>query len=112
MWLAIGKKTRMKQVAGGRSVEQHCASCGRVTNYVECEVEDKLTAYFVEVVGMTQRRMVCVECERDVALDEAPAPAPSPARAKVMAPAPKPAISEADKDAMLAALKRKMGRAP
>ena len=101
MWIIVGKKTQSKRIPGGRYLERLCKPCGKVTMHVECDVRDEINAFFLPVFAATQRRMVCVECGEDLAVEEALAAPPPPRR---------PArISEAEKDDLLAALKKKMG---
>ncbi len=112
MWLVFGAKSRSKRVAGGREVERPCTKCERATRWVECEVKDDYKAFFVKVASTTVRRMVCVECGEDADLDEMlemPA-TPAPAARSKTEPAPRRAPTEAEKDAMLKALKKKMQR--
>jgi hypothetical protein len=110
MWLLLGGKTSWKQVPGGRVASRWCAPCGAVTTYVECDVRDRVSAFFVTFVDATQRRMICVECHEDVSIEEAfpPAVAPAPRAPAPRAPAAAPTVAP-DADALLAALKRKMG---
>ncbi len=99
MWILLGNKTKVQKVPEGRVVERHCRPCGTVCTYVECDVRDEVSAFFVQVFAATQRRLVCLECGEDVALDE-PAPAAAPARQRV---------DGARAEDLLAALKKKMG---
>jgi hypothetical protein len=107
MWLTFGNKTRVHPVAGGVTVDRHCDRCQAVRRFVECEVADRISVFFVSVVDMKSRRLVCQECGEDQELPTAaaaPAPAPAarpPARAKA---------SDAHLERMLADLKKKMDR--
>jgi hypothetical protein len=94
MWI-VGANSKVRQVPGGRQVEHACAKCRAVRTFVECDVTDGVSAFFVTVFEATQRRFVCVECHDDVAPAEVAAPAPARA---------------ASPDDLLAALKKKMGR--
>jgi hypothetical protein len=85
-------------VPGGRSLARFCATCGQVRTYVECDVKDSISAFLMTVFEATQRRMVCLDCGDDVAVDASPVP-----------PAKRPPPSDVDKDTLLAALKKKMG---
>src|SRR5215471_15537768 len=107
MWL-LGSNSRFREVPGGQVVERHCDDCEKLTTFVECEVKDKVSVFFVPVMDMSSRRLVCRECGEDV---ELPQPEPAqPAEALVPPVASKPPSrpSEQDLDAMLAELKKKM----
>ncbi len=110
MWILLGNKTKASRVAGGRSIDRYCTTCGTMRTYVECDVKDSISAFFVTVFEGTQRRLVCLDCGDDVGLEPAAtrtssAGAESP-RSRTQ---PRPPVSETEKDAMLAALKKKMG---
>ena len=107
MWLVLGNKTKAQSVPGGRTLDRHCPGCRTTRTFVECDVKDSVSAFFVTVFEATQRRLVCLDCGEDVGLEEAPA-APTTPRPATPAPA-RPTPSDAEKDAMLAALKKKMG---
>src|SRR5262245_61015953 len=104
MWLIFGNSTRARPVAGGRVVNQRCPDCEQVTKFVECDVSDKVKLFFVPVLKMKNRRMVCSECGEDLPVPE-PEARPAPARAE---PPPRPRTSPKDLDRMLADLKKKM----
>jgi hypothetical protein len=99
----------MKPVPGGREVSRPCGPCGISTTHVECDVRDRVSAFFVQFLETTQRRMVCVECGEDLALEEAVAPAPATASPQEPAAAPAPRAPQPHVDDLLAALKKKMG---
>jgi hypothetical protein len=101
----FGAKTRFKQAPDGKVVERGCDECGTTRTFVECDVTDELQIFFTSVAKGTQRRLVCTECGEDIEVEAPSAPrASAPSR-----PAPlKKDLSEAEKDAMLAALKHKM----
>jgi hypothetical protein len=107
MWL-LGSNSRFREVPGGQIVERHCDECEKRTTFVECEVKDKVSVFFVPVMDMSSRRLVCRECGDDQELPE-PEPA-QPTNAPRPSPATKPPSrpSEQDLDAMLAELKKKM----
>ena len=109
MWLLVGSKTKAKKVDGGQWVTRHCDTCGETRTFVECDVKDSFSAFFIKVIETTQRRMVCMECGDDFSVEETMAKARAAAAAS-SPPAKKPSISEAEKDRMLAELKKKMGR--
>jgi len=109
MWIPLGSKTRMKPVPGGCVVSRPCRPCGTTTTYVECDVRDRVSAFFVQVLETTQRRMVCVECGEDLAIEAAVAPATATASPRQPAAAPAPRATQPHVDDLLAALKKKMG---
>jgi len=107
MWL-LGSNSRFREVPGGRVVERHCDECDGLRTFVECEIKDKVSVFFVPVMDMSSRRLVCRECGEDVELPEVePAqPAKVPGPPPPSNPPSRP--SEQDLDAMLAELKKKM----
>lgn len=127
MWLIFGGKTKAKRVPGGREVAGVCPDCHARTTFVEAEVNDKLELFFIEVAAHTTRRLICSECGEDFDLERLPAAgreaqrptrassvpatasAPQKAESSRLTGARKP-VSESEKDEMLRALKRKMGR--
>jgi len=95
-------------VPGGQVVERHCDACEKLTTFVECEVKDKVSLFFVPVMDMSSRRLVCRECGEDEELPELePAPrAKAPGPSAATKPPARP--SEQDLDKMLAELKKNM----
>jgi ribosomal protein L12E/L44/L45/RPP1/RPP2 len=87
-----------------------------VRRFVECEVADRVSVFFVSVLDMKSRRMVCPECGEDWEVPAAPAaPAARPASATSAPPAEQKAgarerPSERELEKMLADLKKKMGQ--
>jgi hypothetical protein len=113
MWILFGNRTRVRPVRDGRAIERHCSECKQVRRFVECDVADKVSVFFVPVFDMTSRRMVCPECgdDCDVPSDAEARPANSagPTRpASSASPPPRP--SESDLEKMLADLKEKLGK--
>jgi len=105
-WLLIGNKTRARPVPGGRTVQRRCEQCQALRTFTECEIADKVSLFFVSVLDVKSRRLVCSECGDDCELPpDAPAAAPVPTRST---PAPK--ASDRDLEKMLADLKKKMDR--
>ena len=102
MWIVIGGKTRAQRIPDGRVLTQPCRPCGKATVHAEHDVCDELSAFWVKVAAVTQRRMVCMECGEDLSLEEASAPAPASAAAAAR-------VASASADDLLAALKKKMG---
>jgi hypothetical protein len=107
MWLLGGAKTKFKSVRGGYSEDRHCDECEETTSWRECDVRDRLSLFFIDLVDTTQRRLVCMECGSDA---ELPARKTQPIAKPVQnTPSPRrPSARETDK--MLAELKKKMGR--
>lgn len=105
MWLLLGNKSKARRVDGGREADLRCDECERVTRFVECDIKDKVSVFFVELGSMSSRRMVCTECGEDVEMDTA-APPPT-ASLPVVTRQP---ISEKDIDKKLKELKKKMGQ--
>ena len=105
MWVTFGNKTRVRPVPGGLTVERRCDECQATREFVECEVADKVSVFFVSVLDLKSRRLVCQACGEDQELPAttaAPAPAPRPA--------PRAKASDGDLERMLADLKKKMDR--
>jgi hypothetical protein len=111
-----GKKTKFIRVPGGRSGARACKGCHATVTFYECEVTDKVHAFFVELFETRTRRMVCPECSEDHDVEEFFEAARRQASAAPPAPKGAPAASrssssrelEAEIDAELAALKRKI----
>lgn len=117
MWLVLGNKTRARRVDGGREGRRFCPDCNAIAAFVECDVTDKVDLFFVEVLHHTMRRMVCLECGTDLGIEEFFLKESSRAPAKVTHQNSSPksrsvavrrTIGDAEKEEMLAALKRKM----
>ena len=109
MWIVLGNKTQVKQVPGGRVVSRPCRPCGKSTTHVECDVRDRVSAFFVQILETTQRRMVCVECGEDLAIEDAVAPIAATASPRRPAAASAQRAPQPHVDDLLAALKKKMG---
>jgi hypothetical protein len=105
--MLIGNKTRARPVPGGRTVERRCDECQAVRTFTECEVADKVSLFFVPVLDLKSRRLVCAECGEDC---ELPPEAPAAAAASPPRSAPAPKASAGDLEKMLADLKKKMGK--
>jgi hypothetical protein len=103
MWMLFGAASKKKPIPGGAREERWCNECKAERTFVECEIHDKVDVFFVPVLQGTTRGMMCSECGEDL---EAQPIAERPKRT-VAAP-PKRTYSEKEKDAMLAALKKKM----
>jgi hypothetical protein len=113
MWILFGNKTRVRPVPGGMALERHCDECNQVRRFVECDVADKVSVFFVSLFDMKNRRLVCPECGDDHEVPPASAArasssTPPPAAARRAAPAPR--ASDRDVEKMLANLKKKMGK--
>ncbi|NOU30187.1 MAG: hypothetical protein HOO96_19970 [Polyangiaceae bacterium] len=107
MWIIFGNRTRAKPVEGGLRVKRYCAECEAATTWQECEVKDRVHVFFVDLFSMKQRRLVCTDCGEDVDLDEArTAPKPKPAPRALTAKEVK--AKNADIEAELAALKKRL----
>jgi hypothetical protein len=106
MWMLFGNKTRVRPVSGGREIERYCPECKTVRKFQECDVADNVSVFFVSVVDMKSRRMVCPECGED---DEMPPDADAkPPASTTRPPPPKPAATDSDLEKMLADLKQRM----
>jgi hypothetical protein len=106
MWVVFGNKTRARPIDGGLAVEQHCPGCNQTRKFVECEVADKVSLFFVSVLDLKSRRLVCQACGEDL---EMPAAAPRPRESRP-APPPKARASDKELDRMLADLKKNLGK--
>jgi hypothetical protein len=105
--MLIGNKTRARPVPGGRTVERSCDECEAVRTFTECEVADKVSLFFVPVLDLKSRRLVCSECGR-IASSRPKRRPPRPPRRPGAPPPPRPARAILEK--MLADLKKKMGK--
>jgi hypothetical protein len=116
--LIFGAKSRCKVVTGGRVEQRHCDKCEQLTTFRECDVTDRFSVFFVELGQSTQRRLVCCECGEDLPLETPAEPerrarrdAPAARATRTTPPAPqKAALSEREKDRLLADLKKKMNK--
>lgn len=70
-----GGKTRVRPVRDGRVVRRRCEECDEVTDWVECDMLDRIELFEVSLLDMKTRAFVCVECGDDVHPDEVPAAA-------------------------------------
>ncbi len=103
MWLVFGNRTKVRPVPGGMERDQACTSCRATRRFVECDVADQVSLFFVPVLDAVSRRLVCTTCGEDLELPARAATASAPE-----APPPRPAKA-VDVDAKLAALKKRMG---
>ncbi len=118
MWIIVGGRTKVKPVEGGRAVMHRCEKCETVTKFAECDVKDALTVFFVSLLDMTSRRMVCMTCGDDIDPDKMQSAPVStrkldaPASTKSLeAPASRrPRPDDPEIDDMLAALKKRIGK--
>jgi uncharacterized Zn finger protein (UPF0148 family) len=112
MWILFGNKTRVRPVAGGQTVERHCAECKQVRKFVECEVADKVSVFFVPLFDMKNRRMVCPECgdDHEVSSTANPRERKSPSPPPAASPSTRHRPSDGDLEKMLADLKKKLGQ--
>jgi hypothetical protein len=108
MWLVFGAGSKKKPVKGGMELARWCARCGATRTFIECEIEDKVDVFFVSLFEGTSRRLVCCECGEDVELPASGVTPPAAAAKTKPAPATRGVLSEKEKDALLAALKKKM----
>jgi hypothetical protein len=116
MFFFGGKRTKFTRVTGGRSGARACEGCRATVTFYECEVTDKVHAFFVELFEATTRRMVCPECGEDHDVEEffeaerrqASLARPAPQRALAPARSTSSREREAEIDDELAALKRKV----
>jgi hypothetical protein len=112
MWLLFGNRTKARPIQGGREEDRHCPGCGATSRFIECVVTDKVHVFFINLLDLTQRRMVCTKCGEDLEIGDSAHRTPAPttsARPPVAPPRKQP--SESEKDRMLAELKAKMRRA-
>jgi hypothetical protein len=111
MWTIFGNRTKARQIKGGREETRHCPGCGTTSRYIECDVTDKVHVFFIDLVELTQRRMVCSSCGEDAEIDDSAQRTTTPAiAAHPPAAPPRKPPSETEKDRMLAELKAKMRR--
>ena len=110
MWLLFGNRTKARPVPGGRVVDQMCTKCQAVRHFVECEIGDQVSVFFIPLVDLKSRRLVCTTCGDDVEIPGTGPAHKSPANpASTPGAASPPRTSEEEATRMLAALKRKMG---
>jgi hypothetical protein len=114
MWLFGGTKSKMRPVAGGRVGKRYCEGCKAVVTFRECTIADQVHLFFVSLLDTESRRMVCPECSQDHDVDEffaaEPISAPPKSRAPEKPPASRRKSTDAEIDAELAALKRRIGK--
>ena len=110
MWILFGNKTRVRPVAGGRAIDRRCAECAQVRRFVECDVADQVSLFFVPAFEMKNRRMVCPECGEDCEVPQDQDARPSRSVGPVKNTSPPAVPSESQLEKMLADLKKKMGR--
>ena len=109
MWVIFGNRTKAQPVPGGRSQDQDCPRCKIRRQFIECDVADEVSIFFVPVLSGSTRRMVCTTCGEDLNIE------PSSARLHEAAPpaAPKDALptqrpTERELEEQLRALKKRM----
>jgi hypothetical protein len=61
-----GPRTKARRIDGGRQEQHRCGECAKVTTFSECDVVDKLHVFFVPLLEMKSRRLVCTTCGEDV----------------------------------------------
>lgn len=122
MWLVVGTGTKVKRIEGGRELRRRCQKCEKVTTFAECDVLDRLEVFFVSLLDMTSRRLVCMTCGDDVDI-EVPASPPTSSRAPASVgtkapvanrpaalPPKRPRADDPEIDYMLAELKNRIGK--
>ena len=110
MWVVFGNRTKVRPVPGGIDRQQPCPACRAERRFVECDVADQVSVFFMPVIDHTTRRLVCTECGEDLEVPAAPRSVqspPGPARAPEPA---RPAITDKELEKRLAALKKQMGK--
>lgn len=110
MWLLFGNRTKARPIQGGREENRYCPSCGATSRFIECDVTDKIHVFFINLLDLTQRRMVCNTCGEDLDVADAAPRTPTPVVSARPAARPPKLVSETEKDRMLAELKAKMRR--
>ena len=78
--------------------------------FVECDVADQVSVFFIPVLSGSTRRMVCTVCGEDIELsptETMPPPAQDETRSS-RTTAQSPPVSDQDLEKQLAALKKKM----
>lgn len=112
MWLLFGAGSKKKPVKGGLRADGWCVKCEANRTFLECEIADKVDIFFVSVVESKTRRLCCEECGDDVDMPAATAapPVAAAARKPALESAPRRALSEKEKDKLLAELKKKMSK--
>lgn len=115
----------MRRIPDGRVVRRRCDDCDEVTEWVECDMKDRIHLFGVSLLDTTSRRFVCMVCGEDVHPDDvaprsvrrAPPPAAPPAElpprstrdvAYVSERRPGPHHPEIDEE--IAAIKRRLGK--
>jgi len=77
--------------------------------FVECDVADQVSLFFISVLSGSTRRMVCTTCGEDT--ENLPVETMPPAQDETRSArttAPSPPVSDRDLEKQLAALKKKM----
>lgn len=104
MWIVVGGRTKVNRVEGGREAKHPCKECEKITSWSECDMVDKLEVFFVSLLDMKSRRMVCMTCGEDLDPAEIFVPAPPPA----LSPAKPIRRDDPEIDDMLAELKARI----
>ena len=110
MWLLFGNRTKARPVPGGRALDQSCRKCQAIRHFIECEIGDQVSVFFIPLVDLKSRRLVCTTCGDDVEIPVAGHADRSPTDPTSTPGAKGPSRpSEEELSRMLGALKRKMG---
>lgn len=124
MFLWFSSKKRAKRVEGGRSVKRKCPACGKTANFHECVVERKVSAFSVVTLWDDESTaFACSACgelsdlsdthEPELSAREQQALAEQQAKALAAAKREREhaeAAKQAQVDAELEALRRKLGK--
>lgn len=66
----------MRRVPDGRVARRRCEECDEETEWVECDMLDRIELFEVSLLDMKTRAFVCSVCGDDVHPDEVPVAAP------------------------------------
>jgi len=105
MWLLFGNRTKAQPVPGGRSEDRDCPQCKTRRQFVECDVADQISVFFVPILSGSTRRMVCRVCGEDLDVAQ---PSPRAVEPEQRDPAPKRRPTDREIDDQLKAIKKRM----
>jgi hypothetical protein len=105
MWLLFGNRTKAQPVPGGRSEDRDCPQCRTRRPFVECDVADQVSIFFVPILSGSTRRMVCTVCGEDLAVEQPSTGEPEQQQSE---PAPKRRPTDRELEDQLKAMKKRM----
>src|ERR1051325_1413643 len=105
MWLLFGNRTKAQPVPGGTSDDRECPQCKTRRQFVECDVADQVSIFFVPILSGSTRRMVCTVCGEDLAVERRTTTVPEQPHGE---PAPQRGPTDRELEDQLKAMKKRM----